>query len=310
VTDTVENENHRLKRTATYASVGVSMFLIVAKLAAYFYTDSVAMLSSLLDSTIDCIASCITVFGVASALRPPDHDHRYGHGKAEPLVALAQAAFIAGSSVLLIYEAASRFFSPHSIENELFGYIVMAVAIALTLLLVTFQHYVVRRTGSMAIGADRLHYVGDLAVNGAVALSFYLYLKTGIIWLDPLFAILIAGGLSINAFQIAVRALHVLMDRELPDADREKIKTIVSTRPKVRGMHDLRTRSDGERVFIEFHLELDGNMMLRAAHDIDRAITNDLKRAFPNADILIHQDPAGIAEPRLDEQIEVSSVRK
>jgi ferrous-iron efflux pump FieF len=301
--ETIPMGNERLRRRATYASVSVAVTLIAAKLVAYFYTDSVAILSSLLDSTIDLIASAVTVFGVASALRPPDRDHRFGHGKAEPLAALAQAAFIVGSSVLLGYEALSRLFNPHAIEHETFGYGVMILAIVLSVLLVAFQNYVVRRTGSMAIGADKIHYIGDVAVNTAVIVAFLLYARTGIAWIDPLFAILIAGGLTFSAFRIAMRALNVLMDRELPDADREKIKSIARAQPSVRGIHDLRTRFDGERVFAEFHLELDGTMTLMAAHKIADAIMDDIRVAFPNADIFIHQDPEGLEEPRLDTQI-------
>lgn len=302
--------NERLRRLATYASVSVAAVLIVAKLAAYFFTDSVAMLSSLLDSTVDLMASAVTVFGVASALRPPDREHRFGHGKAEPLAALAQAAFITGSSVLLGYEALSRFYHPHAIGNENFGYGVMALAIVLSIGLINFQHYVTRRTGSMAIGADKLHYIGDVAVNAAVVAAFALHAWTGIEWLDPLFAILIAGGLTVSAYRIAIKALNVLMDRELPDADREKIMSIARMQPQVRGVHDLRTRTDGERIFIEFHLELDGNMSLKTAHQIDEAIMGDILKVFPNADVLVHQDPAGLSEERLDEQIEVRAARK
>lgn len=300
----------RLRRLATYASVCVALALIIIKLAAYLLTDSVAMLSSLLDSTLDLIGAGVTVFGVANALRPPDRDHRYGHGKAEPLAALAQAAFIAGSSVLLTYEAISRFYHPHKLEHEILGYTVMILAIVLSLFLVGFQHYVTRRTGSMAIGADKLHYIGDLAVNFMVIAAFALYQMTGIEWFDPLFAILVAAGLIYSAHHISWHALNVLMDRELPDSDREKIMSIVRARPMVRGIHDLRTRTDGERIFIEFHLELDENMTLKVAHQVDDAIMNDIRKAFPNADITIHQDPAGIVEERLDKQIEVREAQK
>jgi len=299
-----------MRRLATYASAAVAGVLIGAKLTAYFFTDSVAMLSSLLDSTIDLIAALVNIYGVASALRPPDHEHRFGHGKAEPLSALAQAAFIAGSSVLLGYEALSRFYHPHEIENVNFGYSVMMLAIILSGALVWFQHYVVRRTGSMAIGADRLHYIGDLAINLAVVAAFAMYQGTHITWFDPLFAIFIAGGLAYGAFHIAKHALNVLMDRELPDSDREKIQAIVRAQPAVRGIHDLRTRFDGERAFVEFHLELDESMTLKAAHKIGDAIMDSIRSSFPNADVLIHQDPEGIDEPRLDEQIATRAAQK
>jgi ferrous-iron efflux pump FieF len=293
----------RLRRLATYASVSVAIILIAAKMAAYFLTDSVAMLSSLLDSTIDLIAALVTLYGVANALRPPDHEHRFGHGKAEPLAALAQAAFIVGSSVLLGYEALSRFYNPHAIADESFGYAVMALAIVLTIVLVSFQHYVVHRTSSMAIGADELHYMGDVVVNLAVVAAFALHQWTGLDWFDPLFALLIAGGLTASAYRIAVRALNVLMDRELPDADRDRIKSIVCSRSSVRGMHDLRTRFDGERAFIEFHVELDENMTIKAAQDIAEATMADIRKHFPDADIFVHQDPEGLTEIRLDEKI-------
>jgi ferrous-iron efflux pump FieF len=299
-----------IRRLATYASVAVAIMLIAAKLAAFFFTGSIAVLSSLLDSTLDLIGAMITLFGVASALKPPDHDHRFGHGKAEPLAALAQAAFIAGSSVLLSYEALSRFYQPQGIEHEVFGYVVMTLAIVLSAVLVAFQNYVVRHTASMAIGADRTHYIGDIVVNAAVMAAFGLYQLTGYSWFDPLFAILIAGGLTFNAYRIAGKALHVLMDRELPDSDRESILSIARQQPQVRGVHDLRTRTDGERIFIEFHLELDGNMPLATAHRIDESIMNEIRKAFPAADILVHQDPAGLTEERLDEQIEVRAAHK
>jgi ferrous-iron efflux pump FieF len=295
--------NDRLRRLATYASIGVAVVLIGAKLVAWFVTDSVAMLSSLLDSTIDLLSSLVTAYGVASALRPPDREHRFGHGKAEPLAALAQAAFIAGSSVLLGYEALSRFYHPHEIQNENLGYGVMGLAVALTAMLVWFQHYVVHRTSSIAIGADRLHYVGDLVVNIAVAVAFALHQWTGLNWFDPVFALAIAAGLTITAFRIAMRALHILMDHELPDEDRAKIKAIVEAQPSVHGLHDMRTRSDSDRAFIELHVEMEAQMSLRDAHMVSDVIMVEVRKVFPNADIIIHQDPAGLEEDRLDAQI-------
>ncbi len=302
--------NDKLRRGATYASASVAVVLIIAKMVAYFMTDSMAMLSSLVDSTVDLMASLVTIYGVASALRPPDHDHRFGHGKAEPLAALGQAAFIAGSSVLLCYEALHRLYHPQSIQNTNLGYSVMAGAIVLSVFLIFFQRYVIRRTASMAIGADNIHYLGDLAVNLAVIAAFGLYQFTGLDWFDPVFALAIALGLIMSAFHIAKEALNILMDRELPDQDRAKIISIVKARPLVRGVHDLRTRSDSDRVFIEFHLELDGTTTLQKAHEVTDDIMGALKKEFPSSDILVHQDPAGLIEDRLDAQIEIRSTHK
>ncbi len=302
--------NERLRRMATYASIIVATILIIIKLIAYFVTDSVTMLSSLADSTVDLLASLVIMYGVASAQRPPDHDHRYGHGKAEPLAALAQAAFIVGSSVLLCYEALSRLYHPHPVQNLEVGYWVMAVAMVLTIGLLWFQRLVIRRTNSMAIAADRLHYVGDLLINLAVIVTFVLQGMTGSFWFDPLFAIGIAGLLLVSAYHVARDALNVLMDRELPEADRKKIETLVVSQPGVYGMHDLRTRSDSDRVFIDFHLELEPTTTLRAAHVVTQDIVTKIREKFHAANVLIYPQPVGVQEERLDEQIEATLPEK
>lgn len=294
----------RLRRFATYASVSVAALLIIAKLAAYLITDSVAMMSSLLDSTVDFLASLVTVYGIANALRPPDRDHRFGHGKAESLAALTQAAFIIGSAAVLVYEAISRFYTPHAVHAPNVGYGVMALATVLTAFLLWFQRYVIKRTRSMAINADRLHYAGDFFINLAVVAALGLEQLTGITWLDPVFAILIAAGLAVGALRIAREALNVLMDHELPEEDRSRIAAIIMAHPNVLGMHDLRTRSDSDRVFIEFHLELPPAMTIRTAHDIADSLMIQLREHYPDADILVHQDPAGVEERRLDREIE------
>jgi ferrous-iron efflux pump FieF len=257
----------------------------------------------LLDSTIDLLSSAVTAYGVANALRPPDRMHRFGHGKAEPLAALTQAAFIIGSSVLLCYEAISRIYTPHDIQNDTVAYAVMGLAIVLTIALIEFQHIVVKRTSSMAISADRLHYIGDLMINFAVIAAFALHQWTGYLWFDPLFALLVAGSLSAMAVHIARHALDVLMDKELPERDRIKIKQLVRSHPAVRGLHDMRTRSDSDKVFVDLHVEMDADLPLSKAHDISEELVALVQKDFPDADVLIHQDPSGLPENRLDEQI-------
>jgi ferrous-iron efflux pump FieF len=299
----------QLRHWATYASVSVATILIIGKLAAYLLTGSIAILTSLVDSTVDLLASLVTMLGVASAMKPPDRNHRFGHGKAEALAALAQAAFIVGSCVILGYEAISRFYKPQPVENTIFGYWVTALAIVLTLLLLAFQRYVVRRTGSMAIEADRMHYVGDLLVNVVVIITLVLQDVLQIHWLDPLFALGIAVVLSGSAWRVARNALNVLMDRELSDQDREKILAVVRQHPRVTGIHDLRTRSDGERAFVNFHLELDGATSLSVAFAITTEIRAMIQQHFAEADVMIHLDPAGLEEMRGDTLIEQASRR-
>ncbi len=288
------NDLTKLRRRATYASISLATLLILAKLWGYLETDSVAMLSSLLDSTIDLLASLVTAFGVASALRPPDDDHRFGHGKAEPLASLAQAAFIIGSAVLLGYEALGRFYRSHPMQQEATGYWVMTAAIFSTVALVYFQSYVVRRTNSLAISGDRLHYIGDLAVNCAVVVALLMHQYLGLNWIDPAFAIVISISLCTGAWIIAKQALRALMDEELPEAERQRIHNIASNHKGVRRINRMRTRSDSDRIFVELDVAMDGNLTLSAAHDIAENITDDLRQNFPNADITVHQEPAEI----------------
>lgn len=298
-----ETHTHRLRRYATYASVSVSMTLIATKLVAYLMTDSVSILSSLIDSSTDLLASVVTLLGVRTALRPPDEDHRFGHGKAEALAALAQAAFIGGSAVFLTIEAVRRLIRPEPVGEGLVGIAVMVLSILLTTGLIAFQRHVIRATRSVAIGADRLHYSGDLLMNAAVILAILLTQWTGISAFDPLFGLGIAAFLLYGARGVGLEALNVLMDRELPEEERARIEAVVRRHPETKGLHDLRTRSTGVGAFIELHLELDPKLSLAEAHDITDRIEADLRDGFPNAEVTIHQEPAGLEDERLDRRI-------
>lgn len=300
-------EANRLKTLATYASCGVASILILTKLVAFLMTDLVTILSSLLDSTVDLAASLITLWAVAHAQRPPDADHRYGHGKAEPLAALAQATFITGSAVLLSFEAMGRFFSPQPAETMIAGYVVTVFAMIMTFGLVMFQRSVIKRTNSLAVNADSLHYSGDLLMNAAVMASLFAQQFTGISWIDPLFGLGIAIGLLVNAWRVGRSALNVLMDMELPDEQREEIRQTVLAVPQIRGVHDLRTRTDGERLFIEMHIEVPASMTVEQAHGLVEASEDALKKLLPQSDVLIHMDPEGHEELRRDELLKVSS---
>lgn len=293
----------RLRRRATYASVAVASTLIVAKLGAYLLTESVSILSSLIDSTTDMMASLVTLLAVREALRPADANHRYGHGKAEALAALAQAAFIAGSAVLLSVEAVRRIVRPEPIAEGTIGIAVMLLSIVLTAGLITFQRRVQAATGSVAIGADRLHYAGDLLMNSAVIAAILLTEATGLAIVDPLFGIGIALFLLNGARGVARDALDVLMDRELGQEERDRIAALARAEPGVRGLHDLRTRNAGTGCFIELHLELDGSLTLTEAHEIADRVERRLRDAFVNAEVLVHQEPAGLADDRLDNRI-------
>ena len=285
-------------RLATYASVAAACLLIVVKSAAWFYTDSVSLLSTLIDSLLDAAASIVNLLAVRHALTPPDREHRFGHGKAEPLAALGQSTFIAGSAIFLVIEAGHRLYAPQTIERADAGIAVMIFAIIVTFVLTRFQAYVVRRTGSMAIQADSLHYLGDMLINGAVIVALLLVSQFGWLYADPLFGLGIAAYILYTAWKIARGSLDMLMDRELPDDARARIKEITLSHPEVRSLHDLRTRTSGRQTFIQLHLEIDGKMSLNDAHLVADAVELDLQAAFPEAEVIIHQDPYGIQETR------------
>jgi len=281
----------RLLRLATTASVATASLLIVVKLFAFVLTDSISILSTLIDSLLDAAASVVNLIAVRHALVPADREHRFGHGKAEPLAAVGQAIFITGSAVFLLIEASQRFFSPQPIVHSEVGIAVMVFSIVATLALVTLQRHVIRRTGSLAISADQLHYTGDLLVNGAVIVALVLAAQFGWRFVDPIFGIGIALYILYNAWQIAAGALDMLMDRELPEEERSRIHDVIVSHAGVLGHHDLRTRASGPQIFIQCHIELDPGLSLLQAHAIADAVENDLRTAFPGAEVIIHQDP-------------------
>ena len=289
-------EAARLMRLATYASVSVACTLIVVKFAAWIVTDSVSLLSTLIDSMLDAAASLVNLYAVRHALQPADREHRFGHGKAEPLAGLAQAAFIVGSALFLMLQAGERMVTPRFVAHANVGYAVMVFSMVLTIVLVIFQRRVIKRSGSLAIGADHLHYQTDVLINGSVLVSIFLASEMGFLYADPVFAIAIALYIIITAWKIGRDALDILMDRELPDEDRQRIKDVAMSLEGVNGVHELKTRSSGAHVFIQMHLEMDGDMKLRRAHEIADKVEFAVAAAFPNAEVIVHQDPDDLDE--------------
>jgi ferrous-iron efflux pump FieF len=294
----VSEDAGRLMRQATYVSVAAAFLLILVKLAVWLASGSVAILASLLDSLLDAAASMVNLLAVRQALVPADREHRFGHGKAEPLAGLVQSAFIAGSAVLLLVEAAKRLIEPMPIAHAGLGIAVMAGSMVVTVSLVAYQRHVIARTNSTAIRADSLHYVSDILVNGGVIVALVLTQWFDAPLIDPLLGAAIGVYILYSAWTIARLSLDMLMDREMPDEDRRRIRDICLSHPAVRKMHDLRTRVSGPSRFIQLHIEMDGNMTLLQAHEVSDSVEDQLQAAFPDAEVMIHQDPAGIKERR------------
>ncbi|MCX4191317.1 cation diffusion facilitator family transporter [Methylophaga sp. OBS1] len=289
----------RLLRLATYASVATAVTLILAKLVAWFISDSVSILATLVDSSLDVLASIVNLIAVHHALQPADREHRFGHGKAEALAGLGQSMFIAGSAGILLLQGISRLINPQPLEKGLqLGLGVMLLSIVATLALISFQRYVIRRTDSTAIKADALHYKTDLLVNASVIVALLLTYY-GWDFVDPLFAIGIALFILYSAWQIVREAVNLLMDHELPDEDRQKIGALITQHPDAIGFHDLRTRQSGNTVFVQLHLELNENLSLRQAHSIADELEKKVAELFDDAEVIIHEDPVTHMPPGL-----------
>lgn len=299
-----------LTTRAALASVAMALFLLGLKAYAALATGSVAMLGSLADTILDLVASLVTLFGVRIAAIPADRDHRFGHGKAEALAALAQVAIISISAVGIGWRAVDRLLHGAQTANAEYGIGVSIVAILATLALLAYQRSVIRRTGSVAIGTDAVHYQSDLLLNLSVIAALALDQYAGFTGADPVFGIAIALWLIWGAWRASSHALDQLMDREWPEEKRLRFLAIASSRPEAKGIHDVRTRSSGAHDFAQFHIWVDPEMTVAAAHDVVEAIEGDLAREFPGCEVLIHLDPEGQVDHPGDPLREVDETRE
>lgn len=287
----VNNRHNTLMRTATLTAAFFAIVMVTGKFVAFQLTGALSIQASLVDSLLDACASVINFFAVTHALRPPDKEHRFGHGKAEALAGLGQSLLIAGSSFWLLHDIVNRFYEPHIIELNKPALYVMLVSTVLTAFLILFQRYVIQRTHSLAIAADKLHYETDLLANVAVMVTLGVSSMWGFLYLDIVVATLIAAYILWGSWSIVVRSFDVLMDKELPDEAIAKIEEVVLKHPSVLGIHDLRTRSSGQTEFIQMHVDMDETLTLKEAHVIADELEEALLMAFPKAQIIIHQDP-------------------
>ena len=285
----------QLIKLATWASVVAAISLIGVKTWGWDQTQSVSLLASLIDSTMDSAASLINFFAIRYAMAPADKEHRFGHGKAEALAGLAQALLILVSIGLLLTQTLGRLWNPLVVENTPIGISIMLVSMVLTGALVVFQWYVVKRTQSNAIKADSLHYTSDFLMNFGVIIALFLA-SIGYHGADPYFALSIGAFVVYSAWGIAQSAFHLLLDHELSDEQRHLITQLALTQPQVIGMHDLRSRQSGHMQFIQLHLELQEDMLLLEAHGVAEALEHRIMAVFPYADVIIHLDPVSVAD--------------
>ncbi len=282
-----------LTERAALASVSMALFLVILKLWASWETDSVSMLGSLADTVLDILVSIVTLFSVRLAAQPADDSHSFGHGKAEALAALFQTVVISASAIAIGWRGISRFGTTAAPEHPELGIAVSVIAILATLALITYQKSVVRRTGSIAIQADHVHYASDVLLNASVIAALVLDSMLNVRGADPLFGVAIALWLIWHAKDVAITAVDQLMDREWPAEKRERFLAVASSHPELRGIHDLRTRSSGAHDFVQFHVWVDPTMTVLDAHRVMDEVEASLMAAFPGTEVLIHPDPEG-----------------
>lgn len=288
------NEKALLLKKAQYLSVSIALTICAIKTYSWLSTDSVALFASLIDSILDVTSSLISMIALRIALLPPDHNHRFGHNKIEDLAVFGQSIFISISGLFALYASAKHMMFTDKIEHSSSGIIAMSICCALTIFLVIYQSFVINKTHSNLIKADKLHYTSDLLTNGLVIIS--LYFSDSFIALDAIFGMLIACYVIYGSYGLLMKSLKNLVDEEFSDPERQKIINIISSYDEVLGIHEMKTRYAGNKPFIQFHLEMDGTMTLSAVHDISDKIMLDILEEFDGAEITIHQDPAG-AEP-------------
>ena len=286
-------QSANLNRSAALASIGVAALLLALKAYAAWQTGSTAMLGSLADTALDLVASLATLAGVWVAAQPDDLHHRFGHGKAEALAAMFQVVLISISALGLAFRAIGQFVAGTRTEAAGEGILVSGIAMAATLGLLAWQRYVIARTNSLAISTDHVHYQSDLLLNLAVIAALALDQYLGLAGADALFGLAIAAWLGWGAWGASQAAIEQLMDREWPQEKKQRFLEVLSRHPELRGIHDLRTRTSGNRDFVQFHVWVDARMTVAAAHDVMDSIEAKLRVEFPGVEILIHPDPEG-----------------
>jgi ferrous-iron efflux pump FieF len=286
-------EHSAFSTRAALASVTLALILLIAKAWAAYATDSTAMLGSLADTVLDVFASMTTLVGVRIAALPADHDHRFGHGKAEALVALAQVALITVSAIVIAWRAAERLANGAETQAMDIGIMVSLVAIAGTFALLWYQHRVIARTGSIAIKTDNVHYKSDLMLNGAVIAALLLDQALHVAGADALFGIAIALWLLWGAWRASREAVNQLMDREWQEEERQQFLSACGQYAELQGLHDLRTRTSGTVRFVQFHVWVPAHWTVQEAHDRLDRVEEELQSRFPGTEILSHVDPQG-----------------
>jgi ferrous-iron efflux pump FieF len=285
------NNHSQQNSRAIILSVSLSVILVILKAYAWNETGSVSVLTSLLDSGMDVLISALNLVAVIYAAKPADDEHSFGHSSIEDIVGLVQASFIGAAGLLVIYESISHFITPQPVQESALGISIISISILFALIIVVYQTIISRRTGSVVLKAELLHYGSDLLLNAAVILSLLIASSSEYAFFDPLMGLAIAAYILYGSWQIGARAFNNLMDRELEDDTRESLQEIIHTHEGIKGFHDFKTRRSGSRIFVQCHIEIDSSISFLQAHKITDSLEDKLLARLPEAEIILHQDP-------------------
>ena len=285
------SDHNKLNFKAILIPIIISFILLIIKAYGWIITGSLSILSSLLDSTLDLIISLLNMVAIFYAAKPPDEDHRFGHNSIEDIVGLAQASFITASGLFILYEAIHRFFVPTQIIHHEAGILVMSISLVASLIIVIYQKLVFKKTKSVIVESDMMHYLTDFLINGAIIVSLLAMSKNRSSIIDPILASIIAFYIIYAAKNIGIKAFNALMDHELKPDEKLKIKTLIKSDPNIKGCHELKTRRSGSRIFMQLHIELDHKLSLKAGHDIADKLEKRIQNLWEQTEIIIHTDP-------------------
>lgn len=288
-----QNEYQLWVRRSGYLTLLAALLIVALKLTAAIMTNAASALASFMDALLDVLVSGLNFIALRYALKPADDEHRFGHGKAEAVMALFQAAFLTGAAVLLLYQGVSRYFSPEPVGALNSGIFLTLFCTGLTLTLVMMQRWIIKKTGSLAVKADSAHYSGDVLMNLSVIAALWL-VSNSVLWADAVMAALIALYLLWTAWQLAQESLRHLLDEELTQAEREHIVAVLYQLPQVCGVDQLRTRQAGVKVFVQLRLLLSDELSLLHAHDIVDTAEQKVAALFRDAEVIIHAEPASV----------------
>ncbi len=296
------------RRVLRYAwfSIGAALLTIGLKVAAYLVTDSVGMLSDALESLVNLAAALIALYALSVAARPPDEEHAYGHTKAEYFAVGIEGGLVLIAAYSIADAALHRLFAPQAIEQPGLGLAISAVAATINGAVALTLRRAATQLRSVTLAADAHHLLTDVWTTLGVIAGVALVALSGISWLDPLIALLVALQIVRTGIELVRGAALGLMDTAVTAAERERIAGTLQryTEEHPVAFHALRTRQSGARAFVSLHVLVPDDWTVRAAHTLAEQLEHDLRQAVPGAVVFTHLEPRDDPRSFADEALQ------